>query len=246
MLNSYFGSIAALLTTLLSATWLLIPNCFALQNINIADNQTKSITIAADELSRIFVIDDRIQNIRGLEGAYLLTQDTKQGQIFIKPTSAYANKLFNIFISTEKGRNFNLIIKAKELVGQDIALKPTTPGGEAANWEEASEYHQTVGKLISKMIIGEAPTGYLVVYPAKKIKPIKYTNKTTTVTLTLQKTYFGKHLRGEVLLVQNSNNQSSQLIETNFYRPGTRAIALLDDHLPAKGQTVLFRVMSND
>jgi conjugal transfer pilus assembly protein TraK len=244
MLSSFFSSTSALI--LLSATCLFIPNCFALQTINIADNQTKSITIAADELSRIFVIDDRIQNVRGLEGAYLLTQDTKQGQIFIKPTSAYTNRPFNIFISTEKGRNFNLIIKTKELSGQDIALKSTTPSNEAAKWEEASEYHQTLSKLISSMITGEVPIGYSVVYPTKKIKPIKYTNKTTAVTLTLQKTYFGKHLRGEVLLVQNLNNQSSQLIETNFYRPGTRAIALLEDRLPAKGQTMLFRVISND
>ena len=62
------------------------------------------------------------------------------------------------------------------------------------------------------MIVGEVPSGYSGYLSCnKKTKPTKYTNKTTAVTLTLQKIYLGKHLRGEVLLVQNLSNQVSQL-----------------------------------
>jgi len=71
----------------------MLQNCFALQSITIGDNQTKNVTISANELSRIFVKGDRVLNVRGVEGAYILTKDAVQGQIFIKPTALDCNSV---------------------------------------------------------------------------------------------------------------------------------------------------------
>jgi len=217
-------------------------HCFALQTISIADNQTKSITISANELSRIFVKEDRIQNVRGLEGAYVLTKDAVQGQVYVKPTPPYQSKPFNLFITTEKARNFNLFVMATGIPGQDIELKPSTPSKEAESWERNSEYSQVLVKLITSMINDDLPSGYSVVYPDKKTKAIKYDN----FTLKLQKTYLGKKLHGEVLLIQNRRNYPINLTETLFYQAGTRAVTVLNSHLAASGQTELFRVISNE
>lgn len=224
--------------------WLLFSteSCFSLQTVSIADNQTKSITISAYELSRIFVKSDRIQNVRGLEGAYILTKDTALGQVYIKPTLPYQVKPFNLFITTEKARNFNLFVKADGIAGQDIEIVPSTPSKEAEAWEKNSDYSQVLIKLITGMINDEAPSGYSVAYPEKKVKAVKYKNFTTK----LKKHYLGKHLYGEVLLVQNQCNNPVNLAESMFYQVGTRAITLLSSTLPAGGQTMLFRVTSNE
>jgi type-F conjugative transfer system secretin TraK len=220
----------------------LAQSCFALQTISIADNQTKNITIAANELTRIFIKEDRIQNVRGLEGAYILTKDTALGQIYIKPTPPYQAKPFNLFITTEKGQNFNLFIVAAGIPGQDIELKSTTPSKEAELWEVNSEYSQILVKLIVSMANSEAPAGYSVIYPDKKTKVIKYGN----LTLKLQKRYLGKHLYGEVFLIQNNRCHPVTVEEKMFYQNGARAIALLNLTIPAEGQTMLFRVMDNE
>ena len=217
-------------------------SCFALQTISIADNQTMTINIAANELTRIYVIGDRIQNIRGLEGAYTLVKDTVQGQVYIKPTPPYQSKPFNLFLATEKRRNFNLFIRAASIPGQDIELKPTTPGKEAESWEVNSEYSQILIKLITSMVNGEIPSGYSLIYPDKKTKPIKYGN----LILKLQKKYLGKHLCGEIFLVQNNRHQPVNIDEKMFYQSGVRAIALLNFTISASGQTMLFRVMDNE
>lgn len=222
---------------------LLLPiqNCLSLQTITIGDNQTKNITVSAHELSRIFVAGDRILNVRGVEGAYILTKDAIQGQIFIKPTPPYQTRPFNLFISTEQGRNYNLFVIAAGVSGQDIELKPNTPSKEAAVWEKNSDYSQAVTQLITSMLQDEAPAGYGTVYPdSKKNKPIKYAD----FTLKLQKQYRGNKMYGEVFLVQNRRNYQINLAEKMFYQDGTRAITILQPYVTAKGQTVLFRVMS--
>lgn len=215
-------------------------NTVALQSVPIGDNQTKGITISSNELSRIFVKDDRIQNVRGLEGAYLLTKDTIQGQVYVKPTTPYQNKPFNLFVTTEKGRNFNLMVKATSSIGQDIELKPTTPSLEP--WEKNSDYSQVLVRLIGGMINNEAPSGYTIVYPPKKLKAIKYDN----FTVALQKKYLGRQLSGEVLVITNRCNERINLTEALFYHPLTRAVTIIDPAIPARGQTMVFRVESNE
>jgi len=227
--------------------WLLLilfcaHNSLALQLVPIADDQTKNITISAYELSRIFVKGDRIQNARGLEGAYILTKDSGQGQIYVKPTSSYQQKPFNLFLTTEQGHNYNLFITAQGLPGQDIELKPNTPSKEAVSWEKSSAYSQVLVKLITNMVNGDAPEGYAVLDTGKKEKSVRYDQ----FIVKLQKTYRGNHLYGEVLLVQNQCNYPINLSETIFYQAGTRAIALLRTNIPAEGQTMLFRVMGDE
>lgn len=220
----------------------LTQNSLALQSVSIADNQTKHISVSTHELSRIFVKGDRIQNVRGLEGAYLLTKDEVQGQIFIKPTPPYQAKPFNLFVSTEKGHNFNLLVIATEAPGQDIEIKPSTPNKEAETWEKGSDYSQILVKLIVGMIKDELPPGYSVVYPDKKTKEVNYGE----VTVKLIRRYVGKGLYGEELLVKSTCKNPLNLSEERFYHKGVRAISILNSTLPVNGETILYRIMNNE
>jgi type-F conjugative transfer system secretin TraK len=219
-----------------------LPSCFALQTILIADDQTKRVTISNYELSRIFVKGDRIQNVRGLEGAYILTKDVIQGQIYIKPTPGYQEKPFNLYIATEKGHNFNLVIISKNVLGQDVEIKPITAGREAENWEKGSEYSQILTQLISSMVRDELPSGYSIVYPNAKDKKIKYDD----VSLKLRKRYIGKNLYGEEYIIKNISNHPITLSESNFSCEGVRAVAISNLDILSKGQTILYRVVSHE
>lgn len=66
------------------------PVVFFLENAQaqtlIVDNDSKvSADISTTELTRISVVGDRIQLVRGAEGAYRISNDTVQGAVFIKP-----------------------------------------------------------------------------------------------------------------------------------------------------------------
>jgi len=221
---------------------LLSSSSFALQTVLIGDDQTRNIDISAYDLTRIFVKGDRIQNVRGLEGAYFLIKDAGQGQVYLKPSLIFQQKPFNLFITTEQGHNYNLFIQAKGVPGQDIELKPTTPSRVATIWEKNSAYSQVLLKLIAAMMNDDPPDGYAVLYPDKKLKPVKYSN----FNIKLQKSYHGDHLYGEALIIQNQSRETITISETMFYQTNTRAVALADLSIPPKGQTMLYRVMSND
>lgn len=221
---------------------LIVTNCFALQKISIADDQTKNVTISAYELSRIFVKGDRIQNVRGLEGAYILTKDAAQGQIYIKPTPPYQSKPFNLFITTEQGHNYNLFVMASGLPGQDVELKPNTPSKEAGRWEKNMPYSQALVQLITAMVNGDPPQGYAVLYPAKKTKDVE----DDTYTLRLQRIYQGVHLTGKTYLVQNKTDAEIVLDKQYFYQNGVRAIAFFNPKVAPNGQTMLYMVTADE
>lgn len=219
-------------------------NSSALQSVKIGDNETRNIAVSTHELSRIFVKGDRIVGVRGIEGAYVLSKDQVQGQVFIKPAAYYQTKPFNLFLSTEQGRNYNLFITATNSSGQDIELVPTTPSKKVEAWEKEGEYLQAIIQLMTGMINEEAPTDYSVVEldGKKKVKAINYNN----LFIRPLKRYLGGKLHGEVLLIQNRGKEPITLLEKQFYQDGTRAITLLNKELPSRGQTMLVRVMSVD
>lgn len=217
-------------------------NAYALISFNVADNQTKKINISANDLTRIYVKDERIQNVRGLEGAYLLIKDAKQGQIYLKPTSPYQRKPFSLFITTEEGHNYNLVVTPYEkLTGQVIELKTNAPNKRVPLWEKNSSYSDILIKLITSMVRDEGLEGYSISI-ADKIKPIKYTK----YDLTLTKTYRGSHLYGEKFILKNNCSETLALDEVMFYKYNTRAVALTETNVPSKSQTYIYRVSDDE
>ena len=226
---------------MVSSLCIVLP-AFAEQVKLASDNQVIHAKVSAKELTHIYVDGDRIANIRGLDGAYELKKDEAQGSIFIQPTPAYQQKSFNLFLTTELGHTYPLLLTAVDIPGESIKLKPTNPAKAAAErWEMGSSYEQTLVDLIAIMANGNRPEGYAVIAIGKVLPSQSGVLKTV-----LRYRYLGKHLQGQVLKITNTGTFPIHLTERQFYTDNTRALSLMDDDLAPKQITYLYRVISNE
>jgi len=211
---------------------------FALQVKRLKDNQTAFFKISAKELTRIFVEGDRIQSIRGLDGNYQLTKDNINGAVFIKPIQ---QKPFNLFLTTEEGHNFTLLLTPISIPAEVIQLKPLSPiKSKAEKWEKNSPYVSAIIELITGMANQSfEPEGYTVVHVNAE-KPIKIPSG---MSMRLETIYQGSYLQGEIWQIKNLYCRSTKIRKHEFYQRNVRAIALKDVALNNCSSTYLYRVV---
>ena len=213
---------------------------YALQLKSVKDNEAVLAKISSKDLSQIFVLNDRILNTRGINGAYELIKDEQQGVIFIKPSMAYQHKAFNIFLSTEQGHSYNLLLTPMDIPAENIELKPLSPANvQADRWERNSPYLETLIQLINNMENDLYPEGYAVI-DINKCKANKITSNVTAELVTL---YRGHHLQGEIWLIKNKGSETANLKLHNFFKNGIRAVAIEDEVLAGGDETYVYKVV---
>lgn len=87
------------------------------------------ISIAQDALTRIKVQDDRILQVFGNAGEYVLETDDYQGQIFIRPMpslEAVSSKTISLTLTTESGYTQDLRFLPKNQAPETLILKINT------------------------------------------------------------------------------------------------------------------------
>ena len=218
----------------------LAPMAHAATVFDVKDNATIHAAIAAQQTTRIAVAGDRIVMMRGVKSAYTFTNDEAQGAVFLKPTRAYRKKPFYLFLSTEQGRNYVLMLQPKNhRKANMLIIKPQEPQKQLAQrWETNSHYVQTLLNLLNDLKQRRIPSGYesLPVNTA----PVMSINK--TLRLRLQARYQGARLRGDIITVTNHSDQTITLNESDFYQSGDRAICLKETVLAPHAQTQLTKV----
>ncbi len=216
---------------------------FALQIKAIKDNQTVSARISAKELTRIFVSGDRIQSTRGVNGAYELTKDEKFGAVYIKSSPFYLHKPFNLFVTTELGHTYNLLLTPMNIPAENIELKPLSPSMHiAGRWERNSPYLETLIHLMNDMANKIKPEGYAVI-DLPNIKPKKLSSGLTMQLVTI---YRGNHLKGEIWKLNNTHRNTLYLKPREFFQDNVRAISLESETFRCNDETYLYRVVDHD
>lgn len=201
-----------------------VTTAFALQVKAMHDNQTSLFKISAKELTRIVVDGDRIQSARGLDGNYQLTKDETQGAIFIKPNQS---RPFNLFLTTEAGHNYTLLLTPIDIPSEVIQIKPLSPiKAKAESWEKNTPYSDAIIQLMKSMVNGESPPdGYAVIQVnAKK-------EFHSGVGMQLKSLYQGNALQGEIWQIKNTHCRAMQLKKSDFHQPKICAMALRNCHL---------------
>lgn len=220
---------------------LVATSCFGLQIKSASNNETIFAKISSRELTRIFVSRDRIQSVRGIGSAYELTKDERMGAIFIRPTAYYQNKSFNIFITTEQGRTFDLLLTAMDIPAENIEIRSLTPSILATNWEKNSPYVETLTRLLRFMVNGIHPEGYAVINCHDN--PVVYPGG---LSMQLMKLYRGARITGEIWILKNNGQKILNFNAGSFTKPNTRAITLASFTLAPMQQTILYRITSNE
>ena len=78
--------------------------------------------IAADELSRIKVINNRIKSVRSNEGDVEVVEDASLGEIYIRPTKGGRSPV-NIFVTTERNNTYKLLLVPHKTPSEQIFIK---------------------------------------------------------------------------------------------------------------------------
>lgn len=222
---------------------LITTSTFALQIKSVVNNGTVNANVSQDNKTRVFVEGDRITALRGTPGAYTYVNDNVNGQVFIMPTPDFKNKPFSLFITTESGKTVGLNLTPIKSLSDSILLKPKgVASSDAARWESESDYNETIINLIRYMANGIKPEGY----ETSAITQSKTYYLGNIATIKLLSVYRGAHLEGVIYQLSNRLNKPITVDEREFYRPGTRAIAVQNHLIPAKGTTLVYGVISHE
>jgi hypothetical protein len=81
------------------------------------------VPISKQDLTRITVKEDRILNIFGVTGEYVLEADEDQGQIFIRPNGLNNNKPIHLTLTTEGGHTQDLRLIPQDKKPESLILK---------------------------------------------------------------------------------------------------------------------------
>jgi type-F conjugative transfer system secretin TraK len=233
---------------------------YALQAKSIKDNGTAYATISTKGLTRIAVDNDRILDIKGPSGVYTLQNDSQQGAVYLKliPNSLDATnsdgllkepkeksdvKPFSVFIATEQNHNYVLKLTPRNQSADTILLKPIDAfNQEAVRWESTSPYTEAITDLMSAMVKGKPPEGY-------GLEDVSSTKKQYLGSIAyarLVRVYSGAHLQGQVYELNNRTAAPLHVTESEFYKPGDRAISLSALNIDPAGQVLLYKVTSHD
>ncbi|CAM4391389.1 MAG: hypothetical protein LEGION0398_MBIBDBAK_00177 [Legionellaceae bacterium] len=206
-----------------------------------SDNKTVFLKASATELTHIYVEGDKISQVRGIDGAYQLKQEATDGSIFVQPTFGYQDKSFTLFLTTQGGHTYPLLLTTAKIPAESIRLKPLTPSKKAASrWEQESAYEKTLLRLITALQNGKTPEGYI------RVNENKEKNVRVSFTLQLIASLKGDKLVGNVYKITNTEKYPVTLDERQFYTQDTRAISLDNLALAPFSEGLLYTVVSND
>lgn len=199
------------------------------------------IPISQQDLTRITVKEDRILNVFGVTGEYVLEADEDQGQIFIRPTGLHSNKPIHLTLTTEGGHTQDLrlipqdkkpealILKAEDNIkkerpwahGSQISHSPPMKDGITGDGITHDDLtREGVEDLIHACREGQIPLGYkLSPVPLEltnKQRAIPHDNKLLTETHSLVRELRGEKLRCLTYEVRNTTKTSLNLSEGEF------------------------------
>ena len=87
------------------------------------DSKSIEISISKENLTRITVKDDRVTNVFGITGEYVLEADEELGQVFIRPIGHEINKPIHLTLTTEKGHTQDLRLIPKDQAPTALILE---------------------------------------------------------------------------------------------------------------------------
>ena len=199
-----------------------------------------SFTVSSQELTHIIVKNDRIQTVRGNEGAYLINVDSQRGTLYIKPTPAYQSLPFSIFLSTEQGRTIPLLLKPAQTPSDTLIIQPRTPSPDLYHKEKAEPYTQTLIQLIQAMARNKEDK-----FVTLK-EPTKIAIGQSLLEVMRVKRYSTAQLDGEVFILTNHSSKTQLVPIATFILPLTAVLAWQSTLLLPGQSQALYRVSRHE
>lgn len=207
-------------------TWLLSGTVMAnTQVLTFSENQRLEATIGLEAMNRLAVSNDRIVNLFGDEGTFVMQSDEQSGQVFIKLSPENADKPLNLTLITENGLTQDLKLIPTQTEASTVILKSAKPlvlGSPAEKRLSGFDHSESpVGSWIQALkqgVLGEL--GEVL----EKEHPVQRKHK--DFELRYQRSYEAGSLRVQVWQLKNTTAFFQECFEKDFYQQGDKALSL--------------------
>lgn len=146
--------------TLFLFPFLFSSSLYAAQIRTLDEMRTIDVSISRQDLTRITVKEDRILNVFGNTGDYVLETDDSQGQIFIRPAQQENKKPFSLTLTTERGRTQDLRLIPKDQPCEALVLKVSEESQKDTLKGKCHVSKEEVESLLEACRAGRIPLGY--------------------------------------------------------------------------------------
>lgn len=119
------------------------------------------VGVSRQGLTRITVKDDRILNVFGITGEYVLETDEDQGQVFIRPLGPGTLNPISLTLTTEKGCTQDLRLIPKDKAPEALILQADSTEKET-KLAQTLPSREEVEELLYACQAGRIPVGYIL------------------------------------------------------------------------------------
>src|SRR3989344_8927754 len=101
---------------------LLLPSvASAVQILEVTEGQPAYAKISARELTRLKIVDGRIESVRGIQGEITIEPDPNTGEAYLRPNTA--SKIISLFITSDSGATYTLLLSPDAIPATNIIIK---------------------------------------------------------------------------------------------------------------------------
>lgn len=205
----------------------------ALQIHTATEDESVEAQVSATETSRITLVGDRIKQFFINQGRLVIEKDEAKGDLYITPAQSFQDKPINLFITSEQGKTFSLLLTPADISSATVVVKSAASGHHNSKaCESTSPYEASITQLIKAMALGEVPKGYQVVGARDSVLEIEENLKIEIITQ-----FVGPSLQGQVLEVTNDSKEPLTLTVEDFEALNALAIAIEESNLAPEAST---------
>ena len=195
---------------------------YAKQIVKVKEDGEIKVWVSSVELNRIKAIDDRVKYIRGNEGDIEWVADKEIGDLYIKPK---VPEVTNIFITTEKGYTYKILLQVHDMQAEQIFLKNEDAMIKEASKEKVGvmDEREEAAALIKEMRAGRKLIGYVEI---ENNKSSKSSSTKKGYSLGAEKIYKGENLICEKILIKAKRKLSKEIREEEFFGKDVVAVSM--------------------
>jgi type-F conjugative transfer system secretin TraK len=210
------------------------------EDYSIKDNGEAEVTISRNNVNRLKIFGDRIKDIRANSDELVIDTDKTSGEIFIKP--AFGKSSIDMFLKTENGFTYKVILKIKDLPAQQVFINRND--FTLQNYADADVLRREKLKLIDENLYFDFQDNYILsainliraMSSGASLKEFTSVDRESERILNYKEfkvdwlySYIKNDkskISGEIAKVTNKSRTRLDLTEEMFFRNGIRAVRI--------------------
>ena len=222
---------------------------FADQVVEAGDNARIDCTVAAQELTRVSLVDDQFASVSKTEAGdprddFSVVNEPTRGDIYISVPAGFRPKALSFFGTSKKGFVYKFACKVEKTEAQQIfvanhaAQQKVEASAPPADSDEAPDNDEVAVRLIQGMAGQKAVPGFHMTRSA--LAPVK----SGSLSVQLIAEYKGLDLTGRVIRIENLSEKAVDLSEGAIAPAGAVAVNISTTKLAPHAATGAYVVMA--